>query len=217
MCCFILLFCLIPFSYSKTVEFGLKLLPYGGFQDDLVFGLIDLPTFESSLRFKGLIEECLKDYLTSEIRSGVIDLRRIEGRVGSVQLPAFDGDQMKIGLTGDANNLHFYLMTMITSYYKGKVLKLQFYDMPTVKTFRKRPAKIGEVLLIDYERVFTGFEPDPLWRFLIKSGGSWDSSESGSTDPEIYETLLPRRKKRISKEKTKVYELCYDCNCCQIS
>lgn len=89
--------------------------------------------------------------------------------------------------------------------------------MPTVKTFRKRPAQVGEVLLIDYERVFTGFDSDPLWRFLTKSGGSWDSSESGSTDPEFYQTLLPRRNKRISKEKTKTYELCCDCNCCQIS
>lgn len=141
MCCFILLLWLIPFSYSKTVEFGLRLVPYGGYQDNLAFGLIDLPTFESSLKFKGLIEECLKDYLTSEIRSDIIDLHRIEGRVGNVQLPACEGDQMKIGMTGDAYSLHLYLMTMIPSFYKGKLLKLQFYDMPTVKTFRKRPAK----------------------------------------------------------------------------
>lgn len=184
----------------------------------LIFGYVDLATYADSEKFKYLMKDCLQDYLNSEMRifDGIYQ-KKIVGRVDKVYLPGREEvDEMKFGLSGDIYNFQLYLMTMVFSYYRGKLLKIQFHELPLIKTFRKRPARVGEIIVLDYETVYTGYDDDPILNFLVNSGGgSRDGSDTSGDTSDVKTTLLPKFK-RNSKEKVKVKEICCS-DCCKIS
>lgn len=213
----IILLTIIPLSYSRIVEFGLKLKLYAGYQDFVVFGFVDLRTFAGSEEFKEIMRECLQDYLNSEARQNVTDKSKMNGIVEKVQLPLKEDEELKFKVSGDVYNFQLFLMTMIFSYYRGTMFKIQFIDLPIIKTSRKRPAKIGEIILLDLESVYTGYDDDVLLNFLVNNAGSRDGSDSNGTNPDSRTSLLPKTK-RQSKERIKLKEVDCGCNhCCTIS
>lgn len=208
----ILVILMLPMTFTKVVEFGIKLKEYGGHQDVLLLGFVNLYSKAESIGFKELVQNCLSDYHENELRRDAShSIIKMTGTVSFVDRPKLKGDKMKFQLDGDITNFQMYLSTMIINFYRKNPLQIRYYDLPIFETSRPRPAKVGEVITLDFDEVFTGFDDDMIVEFIIRSGGS---DESGSNNSEISAALLPRRRKSSSTQSD---SLCNNCNCCTIS
>ena len=200
----LLLVILNSFINGHFVEFGLKLVEFRGFQDDLILGKVFLHTEVTSREFKELVSKCLEDYINSDVRPA----GPLEGTIKTIG--SSDRSEMEhlYGLTGDVANFQNYLETMIHVYYQKKYLKIQFSPIPILRQRRAKQAKIGEIVNLEYCRVYTTFD-DPLVDFLVSFGdGSNNSGSSNLTDGPTTPLL--------SRDSSNEERLC-GCGCCTIS
>lgn len=203
---------LLSFTVGKLVEFGIKLKEFNGLQDKISFGYVILANYETSLQFKSVLSKCIEDYTTSDVRTE----SQLTGTIQSIKPKLNEGDEIKYGLSGDIYNLQLYLYTMIKSYYRdNKTFRINFFDLPIMSTNRIKPGKIGEIVSIEIDYVFTEFDEEFLLNFLVQMGNR--SNEGSGSSSGAKSLLLPKKfSSEKSAEGSQDNSLC-DCNCCTIS
>lgn len=215
-----LLLLIFPLIFTKIVKFGIKLKEFRGYQDYIVFGLVDIPTRQDATTLKQCMKQCLHDYLNSELRQkDNVPVVQMTGKVESVELLGLSGETIKYRLSGDVKNFQNYLSTMLFCLYRKFPLRMEFHKRPILESLRTRQAKVGEVFTLEFADVFTEYEDDDvIINFIMYSGANQVSEDSESTNGALLESLIPRNKRKHTKEHKSEADLrCKSCDCCIIT
>lgn len=102
-----LLLLVLPLTLTEIVKFGMKLVEFGGYQDQIIFGLVDITTKHEAVILKQCMKQCLEDYLKSELRQEENHpVTKMTGKIESIEFPILKGDSIKYRLSGDVKNLY---------------------------------------------------------------------------------------------------------------
>ena len=217
--CFLILviiLVLLPSTNSKNVEFGIRLKEFEGHQNILHFGFADLSSYEESLRFKSLVNECLNDYFTNGLRKN-LDSNKTKTFEGIIEyVEAIDGNntELKIFLSGDVLNFYQFLTIMLDIYFRDTHVKMQFFDYPFLIARKTNwIAKKGEAIIVEYDSIFTNYSNnDDIIRNYMMQSGSMDGSSSDNSETNTSSPLLP--KVQFAKRRGKTSDSSSDACCC---
>lgn len=210
----IFLILLLPSTISKKVEFGIQLKEFRGKQNILYFGFADLSSYEESLKFKSLVNDCINDYFTNESRKNLNSNKNFEGLIESVEVIDGNNTELKLFLSGAVLNFYQFLIIMLRIYFHETHVKMQFFDYPfLITSTTNRIANKGEIMILEYDSVFTNYSiNDDIIRNYMMQSGSMDGSSSDNSETNPSSPLLS--KIRFAKKKGKTTDSSSDACCC---
>lgn len=99
---------------------------------------------------------------------------------------------------------------------KSALLRIRFYKRPIYESFRRRWAKVGEIVTLDFEEPFTGYEDDEkIVNFILNSGEDPDEVLDEPVNTNSYTSVPLLSKSR--KQKNKQAKETDSCCCCTIN